>query len=96
MGKTTSNKSSFKASESKLLVKPPPVDKTLGVEPEMRLYTLEDCDETAELDESEILFIHDSNLVVSKKNLVKRNFPYIDKIDHEGPAVFNTMYDLTS
>ena len=34
--------------------------------------------------------------MVSKQNVIKRNFPYIDMSDHEGPAVFNTMRDLTS
>ena len=48
MAKTTSNKSSVKASESKTSVKPLPGDKTLGLEPEIRFYKLEDGDDTAE------------------------------------------------
>ena len=34
--------------------------------------------------------------MVSKKNLVKREFPYSNTFDHEGLAVVNTMRDLTS
>ena len=34
--------------------------------------------------------------MVSNQNLVKSKFPYINAFDREGPAVFNTMRDLTS
>ena len=34
--------------------------------------------------------------MVSKKKLVKRKFPYIDTLDHEGPTVVRTMRDPTS
>ena len=29
-----------------------------------------------------------------KKNLIKGNFPYINKFDHEGPNVLSAMCDL--
>ena len=96
MGKTTDKKSSVKASSAKPLGKPPHGDKNLGLEPAIRFYMLEDGDETAEGEESEIPVFHDSSLALSKKNFVKRKFPYINTFDHEGPAVVNTMRDLTS
>ena len=34
--------------------------------------------------------------MASKKNLVKRKFPYIDTFDHEGPTVFSATRKLTS
>ena len=34
--------------------------------------------------------------MASKQNLVKRNFPYIDSFDHEGPAVVSVVRGLTS
>ena len=75
-------KSSVKASAAKTLVNPPPVDKTLGLESFIRFYELEDGENTEELEEAEILVIHDSSLVASKKNLVNRKFPYIDTFNH--------------
>ena len=42
MVKTTSKKVSVKASAAKPLDKPPPRDKTMGIEPEIRFYELED------------------------------------------------------
>ena len=75
-------KSSVKASAAKPLVNPPPVDKTLGIESAIRFYELEDGDNTKEVEEAEILVIHDSSLVSSKKNLVNRKFPYIDTFNH--------------
>ena len=91
MGKTTSKKSLVKASAGK----PPPGDKTLGIEPAINFYTLEDVDYTAEGEEAEILFVHNSSLAASKKNRVTRKFPYIDTFNHAGPAVVNVMRDLT-
>ena len=41
------------------------------------------------------LVVYKSSLVSSKKNLVKRHFPYIDTSDHEGPVVINAIRDLT-
>ena len=96
MAKTISRKISVKASAAKPLGKPPPGDKTPGLEPAIRFYELEDGDKTEEGEESEILVIHDSRLVVSKKKLVKRKFSYINTFDHEGPSVASTMKDLTS
>ena len=40
MGKTTSKKSSFKASAAKPLSKPLTGDKTLGIEPDIRFYAI--------------------------------------------------------
>ena len=95
MAKTTGKKISVKASASKPLIKTPPRDKTLGLEPEIRFYNLEDCDETAEGEEAEILVVHDSNLAVYKQDFGKREFPYIDTFNHEGPTVVNAMRVLT-
>ena len=47
MGKTTSKKISVKASAAKTSGKPPPGDKTLGLDPEIHFYTLEYSGETA-------------------------------------------------
>ena len=58
MAKTTSKKISAKASVSKPLVKPPPVDKTLGLGPVIRLYTIEESDDTAPGEEVETIFAH--------------------------------------
>ena len=52
MGKITSNKISIKASAAKPLVKPPIRDKKLGLEIDIRFYTLEDGDETLEGEEA--------------------------------------------
>ena len=48
MGKTISKKISFKASSVKPLGKPPPGDKTFGIDPATRFYDIEDGDETEE------------------------------------------------
>ena len=93
--KNNGKKSYVKASACKPLVKPPPRDKTLGIEPEIRFYALEDCDDTEEVEESEILVIHNSSLAAYKKNLVKRKFSYIDTFSHKVPAVVSAMRDLT-
>ena len=96
MGKTTCRKISVKASTAKTSGKPPPRDKTLGIEPNIHSYNIEGGDENVEGEESEILVVHGSNLAVSKQNLITRKFPYIDTFDHEGPALVNAMRDLTS
>ena len=93
MDKTTCKKSSVKTPLAKPLGKSPSGDKTLGLELETRFYMLEEVDETAEVEQAEILFIQDSSLVVSKQNLVKSKFPFIDMFNHEGPSVFNAMRD---
>ena len=95
MAKTISKKISVKASAENPLGKPTPWDKNLGIDPDIRCYTIEDGDETAEGEEVEIFFFHDSNLAVFKQNLVKRKLPYIDIFDHEGPALVSVMHDLT-
>ena len=48
MENTIGKKISVKASADKPSVKPLPGDKTLGLEPEIRFYKLEDGDDTAE------------------------------------------------
>ena len=62
MAKTISRKISVKASEAKPLGKPPPGDKTLELDPEIRFYELEDGDKTEEGEEAEILVVHNSSL----------------------------------
>ena len=57
---------------------------------------LEDGDDTAEVEEAEILFVHDSSLAVYNNNLIHREFPYINMFNHEVLAVVNAMRDLTS
>ena len=96
MGKTTSKKSSVKALADKPSGKPPPRNKTLGLEMAIRFFTLEDSDETEEWEEAEIVVFHDSSFTLSKQNLVKRKLPYIDTFDDEEPIVVNTRCDLTS
>ena len=44
---------------------------------------------------NDILVVYYSSLVASKQNLFKRQFPYIDMFDHEGPVVIKAMHDLT-
>ena len=51
MVKTTSKKISGEASTENPLVKPPPWDKTLGLDPEIRFCTLEDVDDTSGVEE---------------------------------------------
>ena len=75
--------------------KPPTGDKTLGIEPAICFYSIEDGDETEEGEEVEILVVYDSSLAASKQILVMRKFPYIDTFDHEGPAVISSMLNLT-
>ena len=94
--KSISKKSSAKASSANNLVKPSPRDKSFGLEPAIRFYEIEDGDETEKGEKSEILVVYDSSLAESKQNLIKRQFPYIDTFDHEGPVVINTMHNLTS
>ena len=48
MEKTTSKKISVNYSAAKPSRNPPPRDKTLGLDPEIRLYAIEDGDETEE------------------------------------------------
>ena len=70
MAKTISKKKSVKASSAKTSGKTPPGDKNLGIEPAIRFYAIEDGDDTEEVEESEILVIHDSTLPASNHNLV--------------------------
>ena len=52
MEKTFSKKISVKASAAKTLGKPPPGDKTLGLDLEIRFYALEDSNNTEEVEVS--------------------------------------------
>ena len=96
MGKTASKKSSVKATTAKPLVKPIPGNNTLGLDPEILFYKLEDGDETPEGEEAEIFVIHDSILAASKQNIVNRKFLYIDMSNHDVHASVNAVHDLTS
>ena len=49
MEKTISKKSSVKASATNPSGKPPPGDKTIGLDPEIRFYAIEDIDDTEEV-----------------------------------------------
>ena len=46
MANNTSKKISVKASAAKPLVKPPPGDKTFGLDPAIHFYAIEDGDKT--------------------------------------------------
>ena len=87
MGKTPNKEISVKASEAKPSDKPPPRDKSLEIETKIRFYTLEDDDDTAGGEESEILFVHYYSLAVYKQKLFKRKFPYINTFNHEGTGL---------
>ena len=52
MASSISRKSSVKASTDKPSGKPPPGDKILGIDPEIRFYELEDSDNTEEGEEA--------------------------------------------
>ena len=52
MVNTTSKKISVKSSKAKPLGKPPPGDKTMGLEPEICFYKLEDGNDNTEGEES--------------------------------------------
>ena len=91
MENTISKKIYVKAS----LAKPPPTDKTLGIDPAILFCAIEDGDGNEKGEEAEILVIYYSSLAAFKQNLVNRNFPYIDTFDHEGPAVISAMRNLT-
>ena len=95
MAKSISKKRSVKASTAKPLGKPPPGDKTCGVDPAIRFYEIEYVDETEKREEVEILVAYGSSLAASKKNLVKRQFPYINTFNREGPVIIYAMHDLT-
>ena len=96
MTNTISRKISAKASADKHLVKSLPRDKSIGLEPEIKFYELEDRGKTEEGEEEEIIVIYDSRLAESKQNIVKRKLPYINTFVHEGPAVVSVMCNLTS
>ena len=80
-----------KASTTKPNGKPQSVDKLLGIEPDIRFYEIEDVEKGKE---AEILVIHDLRLVETKKNIIKRKFPYIDTFNHRRPDVVRMMRDL--
>ena len=93
--KYISKKSSVKASAAKPLGNPPPGDKNFGLEPAICFYDIEEGYETEKGEASEILFVYDSSLAASKRNLIKRQFTFINTFNHEGLVVINTMRDLT-
>ena len=95
MAKTTRKKISVKTSAAKPSGKPLLGDKTLGLDPAIWLYPIEDGDENEEGEEAEIFIIHDSSLAEAKQNIVKRKFPYIDKFNHEGTTTVSAMRDLS-
>ena len=74
----------------------PPGDKTFGIGPYIRLYTIEEGDNTEEGEDAEILIIHDKSLASTKQNLVKRKLPYIDMFNNQGHAVLCAMRNITS
>ena len=95
MANIITKKISVKASTAKPSGKPLSEDKTLGLDPDIRFYNIEDGDDTAEGEESEIIVVHNSSLAESKQNLVKMKFPYIDTFDHERSIVVSAMRNLT-
>ena len=74
--------------------KPPPGDKSLGIDPDIRFYKTEDGYLTEEVQEEEILTMHDKILTATKKNIVKRKFPYIDTFENQGPSVVRAMKNI--
>ena len=75
--------------------KPPPRDKYIGIDTDIRFHEVEDGDKKEDVEEAEILITHDKSLAASKKKLIKRNLPYIDMFDYEGTVVVINMRDLT-
>ena len=73
-----------KLSTEKPNVNPPPGDKILGVDPDIRFYR-----------ESETLVINDSILAAYKQKFVKKKLIWINIFDHKGPDAINTMCDIT-
>ena len=68
MANSISKKISVKDSADNPSGKPPPRDKTSGIDPDIRFYDIEYRNETEKGEESEILVIHDSSLAASKEN----------------------------
>ena len=95
MGKNTSKKISVKISAAQPSGNTPLGDKTWGIETAIKFYDIYDRDDTEEGEESEILVVHESSLTISKKNLVKRELPYIDTFDHEGPVAVSVIHNIT-
>ena len=62
--------------------KTPPRDKTLGIEPEICFYGIEDGDKTKEGEESETLVIYNSRLKAYKQKIVKIKFLFIDMFNN--------------
>ena len=67
MARSISKRNPAKASTAKPSGKPPPGDKSLGLEPAIHFYLIEDSDKTEEGEEEEILIIHDKNLTATKQ-----------------------------
>ena len=90
------NMKTVKASTAKSNSKPPPGDKSLGIETAIRFYKIEYGDKNEEGEESENLVIHDLILTTTNKNLIKRDLPYIDTLDQQRPAVVRVIWDITA
>ena len=95
MSKIINRKISVKTSAYNPLGRPPPGNKTLGIEPVVLFHAIEDSENTEEEKEVEILVIYNIILTASNQNLVYRKFPYIDTFDNEGPTIVDAMCDLT-
>ena len=95
IARSSSNRNSAKASTAKPLVKPPPGNKYIVLEPAIRVYEIYDSDNTKKVKYAEILGIQDKRLVTTKQNLTKRKFPYINTFNHKVPAVACVMRNLT-
>ena len=96
MDRSISKRHPVKASASKPLGNPLPGYKTLVLEPNIRVYEIENSDKTEEGEDSEILIIHNKSLAPTKQKLVKRKFPYINTFDHQVTTVVSTIHYLTS
>ena len=73
-----------------------PENKSLGLDPDIFLYEIEDGDNSEKGEDSEILNIKYKRLPSTKQNLVNRNLPYIDMFNHMGPYEVRAMHNLTS
>ena len=95
MAKSVSKKISSKASAAKPSGKPPPGDKSFGLDPDIRFYDIEDKDETEKEEESEKLAAYDSILTAYKQNLINMQSPFINTFYHKGSVVIIAMCNLT-
>ena len=85
----------MKASTANPDGKPPSGDKSLGIDPYIFFYEIEEDDKTKEVEEAEILIIHNQSLTETKQNIIKKKFPYIDMFGCQGSSVVRAIRDLT-